>query len=128
MKRHQSALLLVFAVIFSYNALLILIPETATYPRWILSVLPWHALISLGCYCLFRLGSDLLRFNDCPQEIVKMTEVSSPLVSFTLLFISSLGYLQGEGGSQEERLQRRIGGQQSPHSSDLFLPRYLFSS
>ena len=32
-------------------------------------VLPWFALVTLGCYCLGKLGIDLLTFNDCPHEI-----------------------------------------------------------
>ena len=35
-------------------------------------VLPWYLLVSLGCYCLFRLGCDLLAFNNCPEEVKKL--------------------------------------------------------
>ena len=35
----------------------------------LLEVAPWYLLVSLGCYCLYRLGTDLLAFNSCPHEI-----------------------------------------------------------
>ena len=38
-------------------------------------VLPWLILMWLGCYCLARLGIDLLSFNDYPLEIQKLAKV-----------------------------------------------------
>lgn len=35
----------------------------------IINTLPWFWLMSLGCYCLGKLGMDLLTFNDFPHEI-----------------------------------------------------------
>eukprot|EP01033_Poteriospumella_lacustris_P006331 gene6331-4546_t len=36
--------------------------------------MPWYGLISLGCYCLYRLGMDLLNYRDRPDEIPKLAE------------------------------------------------------
>lgn len=44
------------------------------YQYWIL-VIPWYSLICLGCYCLYALGSGILFFNDCPNEIKKLEKV-----------------------------------------------------
>jgi len=35
---------------------------------------PWYLLVSLGCYCLFRLGKDLLSFRNCPEEVKKLED------------------------------------------------------
>lgn len=34
--------------------------------------MPWYLLVSFGCYCLYKLGSDLLNFRNCPEEIKKL--------------------------------------------------------
>lgn len=39
------------------------------YLSRIIYALPWLWLVSLGCYCLGKLGIDLLTFNDYPHEI-----------------------------------------------------------
>jgi hypothetical protein len=43
---------------------------------------PLYLLVLLGCYCLARLGSDLLAFRDDPTEISKLEKVhpSSALI------------------------------------------------
>lgn len=38
--------------------------------------MPLYLLVVLGCYCLARLGSDLLAFRDDPAEIAKLEQVS----------------------------------------------------
>ena len=39
---------------------------------WIVDVMPWYSLICFGCYCLTKLGFDLLTFNDYPDEIRRL--------------------------------------------------------
>jgi dolichyl-phosphate mannosyltransferase polypeptide 3 len=34
----------------------------------ILWILPWYALVCFGSYTLFKIGIDLLTFNDYPEE------------------------------------------------------------
>jgi hypothetical protein len=36
---------------------------------------PLYLLVVLGCYCLARLGCDLLAFRDDPKEIAKLEQV-----------------------------------------------------
>lgn len=40
---------------------------------WYLNIMPFYAIILFGCYCLAKLGIDLLTFNDYPEEIIKLT-------------------------------------------------------
>ena len=40
--------------------------------KWLFYVTPWLLLVWFGCYCLARLGIDLLTFNDYPDEIKKL--------------------------------------------------------
>lgn len=42
---------------------------------WIFHVLPFIILIYFGCYCLLRLGWDLLMFNDFPSEVGALAKV-----------------------------------------------------
>ena len=42
---------------------------------WILAVWPWYTLMVFGCYCLYRLGKDIVSFNDYPEEIKKLEKV-----------------------------------------------------
>ena len=39
---------------------------------FIVDVMPWYSLICFGCYCLTKLGYDLLTFNDYPEEIRRL--------------------------------------------------------
>ena len=39
---------------------------------WIVDISPWYSLICFGCYCLGKIGYDLLMFNDYPEEIIKL--------------------------------------------------------
>ena len=76
MKRHQNyfkflilailAWLSVFSYSFYYNF---------SELKYFTSVLPWLLLMWFGCYCLFRLGVDLLSFNDYPNEVYKLEQV-----------------------------------------------------
>lgn len=42
---------------------------------FVIQVLPWFLLISLGCYCLFKLGTGVLFFNNCHPEIKVLEKV-----------------------------------------------------
>ena len=59
---------------------------TADKLQWMVSILPWYGLILFGCYCLMKLGSDLLNFNDCPKEIQKLSQVTMIVVIYRLKF------------------------------------------
>jgi dolichyl-phosphate mannosyltransferase polypeptide 3 len=88
MKRHKAYFLVLLLLVVVYYAMyfsvinypdvkafldsnLGLSPVLAMF--WI-QVAPWYALICLGCYCLTKLGLDLLTFRDCPQEIPKLAK------------------------------------------------------
>lgn len=47
--------------------------------NWFTDVSPWYMLILFGCYCLAKLGIDLLSFNDYPHEIKKLEQVGLSL-------------------------------------------------
>lgn len=40
--------------------------------KWFIDIAPWYSLILFGCYCLTKLGIDLLTFNDYPEEIFNL--------------------------------------------------------
>ena len=52
-----------------------IVQESASLKRLAVTA-PWTLLIWLGCYCLLRLGFDLLTFRSCPLEIKKLERVS----------------------------------------------------
>jgi dolichyl-phosphate mannosyltransferase polypeptide 3 len=59
--------------------------SSGTLPKivnWYTDVAPWYSLILFGCYCLAKLGFDLLTFNDYPKEIKKLEQVGSLSHSF----------------------------------------------
>lgn len=76
MKRHQTYFTLLFLAsltwlsIFSYSYY-----YNISKLKYFTSVLPWLLLMWFGCYCLFKLGIDLLSFNDYPKEIHKLEKV-----------------------------------------------------
>ena len=76
MKRHQTyfAALIIFVMmwlsVLGYSHL-----YDITKLKYFSLVLPWLILMWLGCYCLARLGIDLLSFNDYPLEIQKLAKV-----------------------------------------------------
>ena len=41
---------------------------------FLVDVMPWYTLICFGCYCLTKLGYDLLTFNDYPDEIRRLEQ------------------------------------------------------
>jgi dolichyl-phosphate mannosyltransferase polypeptide 3 len=72
MKRHQvygGSLLAVIAVWIYFK---ITSNTSSTEQKWIIDVFPWYVLICFGCYCLSKLGYDLLTFNDYPLEIIAL--------------------------------------------------------
>ena len=48
---------------------------------FIIKALPCYLLIIFGCFCLGKLGYDLISFNDLPNEIHKLEEVYPTLIS-----------------------------------------------
>lgn len=36
--------------------------------------MPFYLLVALGSYCLCALGSGVMFFNDCPNEILKLEQ------------------------------------------------------
>ena len=104
MKKHQKYFVGLCVIILLYNFLHLLFnneqfiqfwqkekrPVSLDYLQWILSVLPWYSLICFGCYCLTKLGLDVLNFNDCPHEIQKMTQVEPRL--FLLMCLTFFSY------------------------------------
>ena len=41
-------------------------------PSSVIDTFPWLLLMWLGCFCLGKLGLDIVCFNDMPQEIQKL--------------------------------------------------------
>mgnify|MGYP000274172678 CR=1 FL=1 len=39
-----------------------------------INALPWLALMWLGCYCLFKLGWDILSYRDMPEAIEELAQ------------------------------------------------------
>ena len=94
MKRHQLYFTILISLAVLYVSLWIFIHShtflqewnriiqserslTADKLQWLVSILPWYGLILFGCYCLMKLGRDLLNFNDCPKEIQKLSQVTN---------------------------------------------------
>ena len=104
MKRHQRYVLLFVVAIGIYLGLLAALNHPEHRPailslvqladnesnvekvRFIVRAMPWYGLISLGCYCLFRLGMDLLNYRDRPDEIPKLAEVHTTATSCFVWF------------------------------------------
>lgn len=75
MKRHQSYGLIIASVAFLWLYLKVFgRGESYTEANWIIDVAPWYSLVCFGCYCLTKIGLDLLTFNDYPEEINKLEE------------------------------------------------------
>lgn len=89
MKRHQKFFIFAFMVVSAYLSARKLVDSPffaqhqstkslhAHIPqiKFLLDVLPWYSLVLFGCYCLGKLGIDMLSFRDCPQDIPKLAEV-----------------------------------------------------
>lgn len=71
MKRYQvaSAALLACVGVWLRLKMLYAGHDTSSSEKWLVDVCPWYTLILFGCYCLMKLGYDLLTFNDYPAEI-----------------------------------------------------------
>lgn len=85
-----SLLLIIMKRSVAYGAVLIILASAWAYMKissahfsdrvnWFTNVSPWYFLIVFGCYCLAKLGFDLLTFNDYPHEIKKLEQVRSML-------------------------------------------------
>lgn len=76
--------------------------------RFIVRAMPWYGLISLGCYCLYRLGMDLLNYRDRPDEIPKLAEVKRLFLDYheSCLFDREHNSTQDVKRARED-LQRR---------------------
>jgi dolichyl-phosphate mannosyltransferase polypeptide 3 len=71
MKRFQVAVAALLACVGVWLRLKMLYAGRDASPlaQWLVDVCPWYVLIVFGCYCLTKLGYDLLTFNDYPAEI-----------------------------------------------------------
>jgi hypothetical protein len=76
MKRYQvyGAALLTVVGIWMRLKIVYNDAPTGSKEKWVVDVMPWYFLICFGCYCLTKLGWDLLTFNDYPKEIGKLEE------------------------------------------------------
>lgn len=45
--------------------------------KFIINVFPWFLLMSFGSYCVTKLGWDMMTFNDYPEEIGVLNDVSA---------------------------------------------------
>ena len=63
-----------FAVASFIYFIMLLLPSNNVFMQEIWPVLPFYALVSLGCYAFITIGMDLLIIKDCPDaynELVK---------------------------------------------------------
>lgn len=75
MKRSTSYAVVVLILVISWIFLKISSDKLPEIVNWYTDVSPWYSLILFGCYCLAKLGFDLLTFNDYPLEIKKLEQV-----------------------------------------------------
>jgi hypothetical protein len=76
MKRHQKYLAAAAAVTLTWVYLKVSPSRMdSEQGRFLVDVFPWLLLMWWGCYCLGRLGLDLLLFNDYPTEIKVLEKV-----------------------------------------------------
>ena len=74
MKKHQIYGLCAVIVIAVWSFLEFnksLIPNEIA--RWYIDVAPLFVVMTFGSYCLFKLGYDVVSFNDFPNEIEKLS-------------------------------------------------------
>lgn len=75
MKRHQTYGIVIASVAFLWLYLKIFGQDASyTEKNWLIDVAPSYSLMCFGCYCLTKIGWDLLTFNDYPEEISKLEE------------------------------------------------------
>ena len=72
MKRHQTYGLVLLTIVLQWTYLKLTVNQPSKELKWIIDILPWYSLICCGCYCLSKLGYDLILFNDYPLEIAKL--------------------------------------------------------
>jgi len=58
--------------------------------RFYIDVAPLFFIMMFGCYCLFKLGYDLLTFNNFPDEIGKLADVSFYYISILVSILYKL--------------------------------------
>jgi hypothetical protein len=76
-KKHQKAAGVAITLIAVWFALQYKKAEFASeIIRWYIDVSPLFLVMTFGSYCLFKLGYDLLTFNNYPDEIEKLADVS----------------------------------------------------
>ena len=75
MKRSGVYGAVLFVVIAVWTALKFRQSSMSSSFAWLVDVSPWYLLMVMGCFCLGKLGFDLISFNDYPQEIKKLEEV-----------------------------------------------------
>lgn len=82
MKRSSSYGLVLFILASAWIFMKVTKVQHSERVNWFADVSPWYLLIVFGCYCLAKLGYDLLTFNDYPKEIKKLEQVlhDSPAV------------------------------------------------
>jgi len=77
MKRSASYGLVLFILASAWMFMKVTKAQHSERVNWFADVSPWYLLIVFGCYCLAKLGYDLLTFNDYPKEIKKLEQVLS---------------------------------------------------
>jgi dolichyl-phosphate mannosyltransferase polypeptide 3 len=72
MKRHQAYYSIFILITAAWAYLKVTVDND--YFGWLIDVAPLYTLVTFGCYCLGKLGYDLMTFNDYPQEIGKLEQ------------------------------------------------------
>ena len=72
MKRHLAYGGIFVAIVSIWIYLKTFSGSSSAEQKWIIDIFPWYSLIVFGCYCLSKLGYDLVSFNDYPEEISKL--------------------------------------------------------
>ena len=85
-KLHQKYALVAFVLVASWTVLQFRKNDFESMQiRFYIDVAPLYLLMTFGSYCLFKLGYDVMTFNDYPKEIEKLSDVS---VNITLLCLN----------------------------------------
>lgn len=74
MKRHLVFGILLAALFSLWVGLKFSAKKLPTAANWFVDICPFYAIILFGVYCLARLGTDLVAFNDYPEEVRKLGE------------------------------------------------------
>ena len=83
--RFQRAKHSLVSVVILYSLVLLLVGYLLPEHLALLLISPFYLLIALGCYCLGKLGVDLLAFHDCSAETPKLEKVPLYHTSITLI-------------------------------------------